>query len=522
MGQFGNRMYFNNQPYSFRDMGRLLDALDAWMAKGKDHSPTIALLKKGLIALPEAKRVLIGGELSEISGHEWLQTIATLGKIFNVYLAGSVSFSKGLNGAFTREILPENVDSLVEQLSQSIRNHDGARISMREWRELFAKVEASQLLPATFTGAAMYDAWEWVVRRPMGGSVEEVPVGFSLDHVASLRGMLSDWIVLLKEPIELANSAPILQQFATLLHDSPALKWDSLGRIVFEPSPSLKWEEPDRRQMVLPFVMLSWIKTGYVGPERQSVTFPEFNVAALEILHLLQNFGWCLDSDDGMGKRRFFEANLFMPSSDGGETLTLSEATRYAAFVASSYLAADHWLKLSDTMCAVPRDADCVRNLALDPSLNIMTPFPLVQKSRHEWGDARFLNYIKFAEKTIIGAPAKGRFATADLLRVWQLMKYVEVFMQRYDLDGSDRVNLKEALKAYVLYGPALKKTGKLPEDDDLLLAFFTFLLKFGENPFVMDYGPVHFELWKKQRDSWELSTERDTLMAILAALSSF
>jgi hypothetical protein len=162
-----------------------------------------------------------------------------------------------------------------------------------------------------------------------------------------------------------------------------------------------------------------------------------------------------------------------------------------------------------------------VRRLALDPANAILTSMPRLQAELPNWGADRFLAYMQSAEVTILGRPAEGTYDVGDLLEVWQIFEYVEVFMQRFDRDDSGTIVTPEALAAYPVYGATINQLfagGFAP--DSLVLGLFTFLLKYGNTPDQIFGGLVLFVNWQFHKDTWQIDAERDRLMEILAQLS--
>jgi hypothetical protein len=237
---------------------------------------------------------------------------------------------------------------------------------------------------------------------------------------------------------------------------------------------------------------------------------------AEEVLPLLQNFGWMQTTKVSIGRRILREADLFTLASNGDGLLDLNEATRYLAFVVASYRSAQVWLETAKSACP-HNEADCVRAQAANPASSILSHMPRLQRAMTTWQPGVFQNYMKNAEQTILGAPEAVKFTTGDLLQTYQLFEYVEVFLELYDRDHSETIDLEEATAAYKVYGPTLGKL--LPTSD---LGFFTFMFKYGDTPFTMYGGTVEFNKWQWHPERWSFAADRTILMNILSTLSSF
>src|SRR5205085_2102545 len=139
--------------------------------------------------------------------------------------------------------------------------------------------------------------------------------------------------------------------------------------------------------------------------------------------------------------------DLFTLASNGDGLLGLNEATRYLAFVMGSFRTAQVWLDTTKAACP-NAEADCVRAQAEIPGSTILSHMPRLQKAIANWMPGQFAAYMKNAEQTILGAPEAVKFTTGDLLQSYQLFEYVEVFLETYDRDQSEDINLLEAIAA--------------------------------------------------------------------------
>jgi hypothetical protein len=190
------------------------------------------------------------------------------------------------------------------------------------------------------------------------------------------------------------------------------------------------------------------------------------------------------------------------------------------AFVASGLRTSEVWLEDVAGLCP-DLLADCVRRAAVRPDSKSLDPFPHLKQRVTSQPVEEFVKYMRQAEETILNHSVSGTYGKGDMLQVLQLFQYVETFLRIYDADFNETIELPEASEAYRKYGPTLSRLlskNGLPPDD--VLAFFTFMMKYGDTPFSMFGGQIRFNHWRWHRKDWSFSADRATLMSILNQLS--
>jgi len=506
------------QPYSFNQMLDLVKALQGWM---KDDSDALDVLDKMERAIPvaqPAKRILAGGRSDVIEGHTWVPLMLSLGKVFHVYLDFRHAFKDDLNSGMIRGLMPDAIEQIGLLIEQAIARRLGAGLPFTEFQELFERLELSQLMPAEFTAKALRPAFDWLVIRVLG---KGAPAGeLTLSHVKDLRAQHWVW----KNILGRVNGGNFVQipewhKFEAILNRTSPIGWDAEGRLTHDLQGPATWTQDNRRRMVWPFVVLNWIREGYVGTADQ-MTEDEMMFAVSEILPMLQNFGWMTTTKLSIGKRLVREADLFLFPSNGDFQLQLGEAVHYLAFVSSAFRIAEIWLAEADRDCG-GRLAICVRELATKPGSRALEALPHLRQAVLGRPPQEFIKYMKAAEETTLGKVTTGDIGTKDILQIMMLFQYVEVFLKFYDTDRTEKIDLAESLEAYVKYGPTLNRLlsrNGLPPDE--VLAFYTFMMKYGDNPFTMFGGSIYFVNWKLKRNDWVFGAERLVLMSILNQLS--
>lgn len=506
------------QSYSFAQLDHFLEALEAWMSKSGGATGAISTFREAVNLMPEAKRMLIGGNRAVVEGPEWLAVGGLMARVFHFYLASRFSFADDVENGFTRPVLPESINEMLDALVRAALVHRTGGIPVSEVHDLFVKLEATAWLPSAFKVDAMDKAFAWVLRRPLGDHVTQYKE-LSLSHISILRTHIELWRVLIGSP-GVAPNVPLSDHFNALIAQSPSLEWDALGRMVFNAHPPIVWSANNIRHSVMPYTLLRMLKEAYTDRTEDYIIHEEMDTAVGEVLPLLQNFGWLLTSNMSLSNKRFRESDLFSLSGNGDDHLELGEAVRYMGLVMSAFRSAQVWLETADRVCG-SREPVCVRNLALDPRYGVLDATPRFKAIIPLWGKDRFLKYMTNAEFVANGYLSTGTYSIKDLMQTYQLFEYAETYLQRFDFDANEIITTPEGLASYPVYGPTINKLmmgGSAP--DDLVKGIFTFMLKYGNTPDNMFGGLLLFANWQMHKDSWVLRAERDNLMNILSELS--
>lgn len=520
--RLGDWLSRKNQAYTFAQMRGLILSLKDFRAGDQQVSDLFEILDEGMAVLPAAKQILLNGPKNSIGGDEWRRLTMSLGQSVRTLLAMKYAFNDDLNTALNREAIPTGLDFAVQILERGAFANDKVEIPLSDWQELFGQLEKTGWLPEAFTEDNLMFAFNWVLNRTLSRGQVAPATAMTLKHISTLRGILGEWQMLRKAVLGLGPlTGSVGERFQIVVAASAPQEWDSKGRMAFPIDPARTWTTDGRLHMVWPFVVMNWLKESFSPGESLEVNEDVMGKAGLEILTVMRKFGWLTETKDTIGKKLLREGDLFTLASNGNGFIDLSEATRYLAFIASSYRSAQIWLAETDSACG-GRDADCTRRLAADLSRDILVSMPRLQNWLKEKNTVpRFVAFMKAGEETILEKVIVGEFNIADVLQVWMIFQYVETFLLRYDRDFSDTISLAEAGPAFEVYGPILGKllsgVGLPPEE---LFGFFTFMMKYGDTPFTMFGGQVLYNHWKWNRNDWAFESDRTNLMGILNQLS--
>lgn len=457
------------------------DRIGAWL--NKNNEP-LAIARLQAIAselnVPDAdllvplKRILVGGAPLEVAGGEWHRLTGQLADLTGAAVGLRHAFGEGLHSGLARQEIPRAMSTLARML-------ETARPSEGDWRALFAHFDQP-----------LFPAWRWVLTRLLDspdGGVHDVTI-------ARLRAWADVWRRALRDGTGLEE----------ILATGAPLAWDGEGRLVHDGA-THAWSTAGRRQMAWEYALLGRLRDVY-APNRARLTLEQVQRAVDEVLPLLHAFGWLADTKPSVAARLLRQADLFNQASDGDGELSLLEATRELANVLSAYQTARVWLEVSGP------DPAAIRR----PGPRVLAALPRLARAHDP---ATFSAYVRQAEETVLGAVKTEPYGTGDLVLVATLFHYVEGFLERFDFDGDERIDRAESEPAYLIYGPTLGRVlapaGLPPEE---ILAFFTFLLKYGDTPFGMLGGQIVFNNWKWHQNDWAFRADRQRLMGILNQLS--
>lgn len=521
LDRFSDWLTRNNQTYEIAHLERLLTEIVNYVKPDDEgKAGSLEFLNKLAPVLPDAKKILLGGDGQVITGHEWAPLVQAAGEVFHAYLAIAHGLDSNLDVLATGRALPEGLKDVMKTIRRAVEARESGEIPLAEWNRLFSGLVATGELPDEFTVESLDYAWRWLLSRTLKAHEGQ---GLAGSQVNLLEGHIDRWLHLID--LNEAEAKPDLQKFPAkfreILEASAPLHWDGEGRLVITPDrvPS-EWTKPAVQHLIWNYVILDWIKSSYTDPGHDSLTSDEFQLAVEEVLPVLQGFGWMKDSETTIFQRLLREADLFTLASNGDKDLDMSEAVRYLAFVMASFRTSEIWLDLQKGRPCEGSQADCVRQTARLENSPVLDALPRLKVNMFGLPEKKFIKYMRQSEEILFEVP-KDELSVGDLLQVFQLFQYVETFIQRYDVNLLDTIDLWEATTAFETYGPTLTDLLQpvgMPEEE--ILPFFTFMMKYGDTPFTMWGGSVAFNHWKWHVDQWSFEAERSTLMSILNQLS--
>ena len=193
---------------------------------------------------------------------------------------------------------------------------------------------------------------------------------------------------------------------------------------------------------------------------------------------------------------RFIEANLFLPKSDGNDTVSFGELAEFVNYILSGFTI-DGLAKAAIIKDCKPTtvgtddlvDLGCLRGAYkknMPTVLNSMSSYITYSQKEDptEWENA-FLNNLKAAGYRV---RQDGKISLSEASLLPHILQYGETIFTKFDVNGDGFVDKKEGIKAFPSFAVLLKKVarkqlenGDIKESD--LEAMFTYILKYGKIP---------------------------------------
>jgi hypothetical protein len=232
-----------------------------------------------------------------------------------------------------------------------------------------------------------------------------------------------------------------------------------------------------------------------------------------------------------VAKKRFREANLFMPSSNGDEFLDEREGTYYLAFLMSAGSQSQRvYEKISREYCPLgpvdemglpTMEAACFRRAYFMNFEEFWDSYPELKRSYRAMGPAQRESLQKSLE---ISARMDGYsskpISQYDIDGFTMVPHYVENLIGRFDTNGNQLVDTQEILRlAYPVFQNSLRELSGQSREW-ILQAALTYLLRFGRQPRGF-WQTAHFFAWVAWRPFWRVRASRGVLYQVVSVLSS-
>ncbi|MCC7440298.1 MAG: hypothetical protein IT285_01615 [Bdellovibrionales bacterium] len=260
-----------------------------------------------------------------------------------------------------------------------------------------------------------------------------------------------------------------------------------------------------------------------------------------DMTQFISDVGWLLlefaildPAEKNIDQRRFFEADNFVFGSNGDFKVDLHELTNYGAFLFSIGNLSKRILTDLEPVCAIPgggldrykhpyMDAECVRKEYFGRYYRYWEKFPQMVtffESLSDQGREEVILKIEMA------ARAKGYsnnpWGKIDIDNVAGVIHYIDAVFFRFDLDGSQRMDIDEVLAGYPKFKKMFAEYTKIDENQDFILkSVFTYLIRYGHPPRETVGGYAHFVAWMAGRPFWKTDADRMSIFNVFSSLAS-
>jgi hypothetical protein len=550
ISQIGEIVSRSSEPYSFVQLGIFMRNLHE-LVHGSEGDVDSWL--RYLPLFERGKVLFVGGSEQGISQHEWsavfyvfsefLQTLARI----NVYVT---------DGAFGDELSLRQVRSIFRSIDGVI--------------ERAVLVRESKIIPFTDIDAVIdkvgdvYGFPMGITRDEMKGVVktlvQEVFTPFEIDSKQVTGVGEIQWSELKREFLFWADSqeggiewaqtgrlnprlrADVYNEWVRIAEQAPwPIRVDDRGKLIFDWSAgqsydlqsltTLNWQKSIIRVLISRFA---------TDPERRKkllfLTQPEI----VEMQKAIESIGVALGlfdpGDTSLALRIIREASLFMPRSDGDQSITFEEGVEYLASVISGLQVENILFADLSKKCAVEQpegerarvEAQCFRLVVKDGRAKYLSHLPQMKNYfTQNGGDGLWTRFEQLQEETVRTEGYNDKpISRSDIMEMWILLQYIETFFGRFDSNPAiGTINVRESLVAYQVYAPYLEVLLRdYPLNGSQRRALFTYLMKYGKIHFFDDAvgGSLRFVWWLLNEDKWQYEADRLRLVQILASLSSF
>lgn len=548
-------------PYRFANLTALIDELEALPGREADTS-FLPLLRERLPLLRIAKSLLISPGDQEFGGAAWRSNLKDIAEWYGLYLT-----AKHFKRQYSTWDTGEGFDRLVSLAEttfdywlRSTRNQPDDQWAFRDIERLLDQLPKDTLpVKARSLAQTIRALTQRMLRQ--GPSAD----GVGVTSILKLRTAFRDWAMeqrhlgvvfanrmtrtvsreeILKAPRPKPTSAREREVIATF---EAGLK-DARKRALFAPGSnevSFEWAPGSEQQSFTNLSYLNWMDkvsglmvSGY--GKKAKPTDPDSSLG-VDIRQFVQFFADIREvgiqlklfdpRDFTTPFKRFREGNLFMYGGNGDDAIDRTESTQVLAYMVSAKNLGnrvhDRMMILcengpADIYDMITVDAECYRREYFTRWSQFFGRMPRLLTfydgmSSRDRGE--FIKYYEQAGRKVgrsnlmMGSPDEDGYGMLPL--------YIETTMARYDLNGDQQIDPKEAEVAFPTFRVSLEtlyrnlNPGKGVPGETIMFGLFTYLLEYGKQPTTYELGK-----WLLGLGTWDFRIDRYKVVKILAFLS--
>lgn len=268
-------------------------------------------------------------------------------------------------------------------------------------------------------------------------------------------------------------------------------------------------------------------------PEKKKGTPDDLTALIKDYINIIYSFGKYHPTItiENVAKKRFREANLFMPNSNGDSFMDIDEGTYYLAFLFSSGALSSKIFDLANENCPLgaldvielpTMNMECFRkNHFADQALDqLWIGFPDLKRTystMNSTGKKVMQQSIETAARRL--GITNDPISQYDVDGYAAVPHYVEDLMARFDLNNDQALDTYEILTyAYPVFKQSLEELSGL-HGDKKLQGLLTYIVKYGEIP-SGTAGTLKFVMWLARRNSWNVYSGRGNIYKVVAIIS--
>lgn len=553
--------------YSIGNLAALLDELERLPVGMQGPESRVAWAKAQLPYVRAVKLAVVGGKagMSDwVPNGEWTQLLRTLVSGYSLYLRYQYLnahyplqpypvWTKGASRARTYN-WAQDVLNWIEQV---MRRRDGGAVPYGPIDELLAQVQWKTWIGVD-TAAILRLTHTLNETLLQSGNKQ----GFTPKTVQTLRSALVEWNLgqqLLESHFQESESAELGDHFklsttrpmtvgvpaggfngktldiSEILFRSPALFGDGVSEVTYPAAGQTKVPHTfsEMSQLNWMWQAASALVRVYQDGNPRGVSVAGLRRFYLDIREVGVQLKLFDPEDPKVPEKRFREANLFLPSSDGDSTVSKREGMELLAFLIStkSVSLRVHSALTGPTQCGNGGaldiygkrtvSSDCFRKYFYAGLETFIAQWPEMLKYYRKLPTAE---RIAFEQKLEYSGRKKGvdlgnPVTSADIEGIVGVLQYAEAVFQRFDRDGNGMIEDPEVDQAFPVFLSTLKQLAATlaPDrnvDEKDLHAIFRYLLATGEIPGALQVG------WWRYVGGGSVHATRGMLISIFAQLA--
>ncbi len=528
MAEIGGTLAGKQGSYSFDQLNLFLLRLKDFLYEGDaGRGEWIDSALSWTLALRPAKQIFISPPKDQIRSEDWTKIYELGPRYYSLYLKTKFfvgtedqHFSSG-TGLQQLEALFQEFSSVLLTL---LKNHPTGEISSSDIEEFLEALHKNKLLPVQEETAKAF--FQTLFSKILSGPQATRGYVINKETLARLHfsfRFATDGFKILEglfrvEGLDISNGTlseqkiPNVEKLVSLAPDADATTKDAAEYIfrsmkeiktvfngnsaqvlISEKRSPLKFSHAHLVKMHI-FQSVNRLLAKSYGSKPGILEEAEINALADDIFPLLQDLSLVSKETRNSVSKRLFEASLFLYSSDGETSLTLTEAAELQALLLSTLSHGKNiHKKLAERAGSLNQD---------QPSKSIISAREyserLLELKSEVWinipGFLKFVDSKKKPQqldllKKMFQFLRKGKegqdFTIADTQSVILLPYYIELLFSRFDLDEDGLLTNEEAEKAFPVFEPFLSKKAKehgLTSKEDHY-AVYMFLLAYQDLP---------------------------------------
>jgi hypothetical protein len=528
VSELGKPLSGRQESYSFDRLAALLKELKSFMYGDQlAEELWIDSAIRWTTALRPAKQIFISPPKDEILASDWEKIYYLAPRYYGLYLKIAY-YVQANKGNYTSDEGVARLERLFADSNQLfgavLDNHPGGVISSIEINELLAALDTAKMLPVPLSTAQSF------IRTLFGRVFSASGLGDSytvtkanVDRAAEIFRFATEGLRAIHAVFEKSGTSRVtaarLAAFPTgELLKATALKngisreavsavknssevktiFPGTSNVVFIPEKApLNQLSADHLAKIHLLRTLNRLLLQAYGSKKTSVSSEEVETMADDIFPMLQSLRLVSEETRKSVSKRLLEASLFLYSSDGDQSVTMTEALELESLLLSTISRGRVLHKEMAEKCkATETDAlgkpviepDCFRKTFLAEREAVWAYIPGFSRYFGQQTKEEQRKILDQMEKFLRKGRETGNFTQSDTYSFILLPYYVELLFSRFDADHNGLLENKEAELAYPVFQPFLAAKAAehgltSPEDH---YALYMFLLAYQELPTEM------------------------------------